>query len=152
MAKEKQHRVQINNKKASFEYEFLEYYTAGIVLSGTEIKSIRAGKASLADSYCYFIDGELYVRNMNVSEYWSASFNRHDPKRYRKLLLTKRELLKLARATKEKGLTIVALKLFIASNGYAKLEIALARGKREYDKRQSIKEKDMRRQEEYRIK
>ncbi len=144
--------IVIKNRRASFEYEFLEYYTAGIVLSGTEIKSIRAGKASLADSYCYFIDGELYVRNMNVSEYWSASFNRHDPKRDRKLLLTKRELLKLARATKEKGLTIVALKLFIASNGYAKLEIALARGKREYDKRQSIKEKDMRRQEEYRIK
>ena len=144
--------IVIKNRRASFEYEFLEYYTAGIVLSGTEIQSIRAGKASLADSYCYFIDGELYVRNMNVSEYWSASFNRHDPKRDRKLLLTKRELLKLARATKEKGLTIVALKLFIASNGYAKLEIALARGKREYDKRQSIKEKDMRRQEEYRIK
>ncbi len=144
--------IVIKNRRVSFEYEFLEYYTAGIVLSGTEIKSIRAGKASLADSYCYFIDGELYVRNMNVSEYWSASFNRHDPKRDRKLLLTKRELLKLARATKEKGLTIVALKLFIASNGYAKLEIALARGKREYDKRQSIKEKDMRRQEEYRIK
>ena len=80
--------IVIKNRRASFEYEFLEYYTAGIVLSGTEIKSIRAGKASLADSYCYFIDGELYVRNMNVSEYWSASFNRHDPKRDRKLLLT----------------------------------------------------------------
>ena len=140
--------IEIKNRRASFDYEFIERFTAGIVLSGTEIKSIRAGKASLVDSYCYFINGELYVRNMNVSEYWWGSYNRHDPKRDRKLLLTKRELRKLLRATREKGMTIVAVKLFISESGYAKLDIALARGKREYDKRESIKEKDMRREQE----
>ena len=122
-----------------------KYYTAGIVLTGTEIKSIRAGKASLVDSYCYFSGGELYVKNMHIAEYWWGTFNRHDPKRDRKLLLTKKELRKLARSVKEKGLTIVTRRLFISENGYAKLDIALARGKKEYDKRQSIKEKDLRR-------
>ncbi len=139
-------KVEIKNKKASFEYEFIEKFTAGIVLSGTEIKSIRAGKASLVDSYCYFVGNELFVRNMHVSEYWWGTFNNHDPKRDRKLLLTKRELNKLQRSTKEKGMTIVAVKLFISDNGYAKLDIALARGKKEFDKRQSIKEKDLRRE------
>ncbi len=139
-------KIDIKNKKASFEYEFLDKYTAGIVLSGTEIKSIRAGKASLSDSYCYFSGNELYVKNMHISEYWWGTFNQHDPKRDRKLLLTKKELRKLQRAIKEKGLTIVTTRLFIAENGYAKLNIALARGKKEYDKRQSIKEKDMRRE------
>ncbi|MBR3526623.1 MAG: SsrA-binding protein SmpB [Bacteroidales bacterium] len=139
-------RIEIKNKKASFEYEFIERFVAGIVLSGTEIKSIRAGKASLVDSYCYFSGTELYVKNMNVAEYWWGSYNRHDPRRDRKLLLTKKELRKLARSIKEKGLTVVPVKLFIADNGYAKLDIALARGKREFDKRQSIKDKDMRRE------
>ena len=125
-----------------------ERFTAGIVLSGTEIKSIRAGKASLVDSYRYFVGGELFVRNMNVAEYWWGSYNRHDPKRDRKLLLNKRELRKLQRATREKGMTIVAIKIFISEKGYAKLDIALARGKREFDKRESIKEKDMRRERE----
>lgn len=138
-------KVEIKNRKASFEYEFLETFTAGIVLTGTEIKSIRAGKASLVDSYCYFANNELYVKNMHVADYWWGSFNKHDPKRDRKLLLTKRELRRLARAVKEKGNTIVSTRLFISDNGYAKLNIALARGKKEYDKRQSIKEKDMRR-------
>lgn len=138
-------KIEIKNKKASFEYEFIEHYTAGIVLSGTEIKSIRAGKASLVDSYCYFVNSELYVKNMNVSEYWWGTVNRHDPRRDRKLLLTKKELRKLQRSVKEKGLTIVATRLFISENGYAKLNIALAKGKREYDKRESIKEKDLRR-------
>ncbi len=138
-------KVEIKNKKASFEYEFLETFTAGIVLTGTEIKSIRAGKASLVDSYCYFANNELYVKNMHIADYWWGSFNKHDPKRDRKLLLTKRELRRLARAVKEKGNTIVSTRLFISENGYAKLNIALARGKKEYDKRQSIKEKDMRR-------
>ncbi|MDD2292758.1 MAG: SsrA-binding protein SmpB [Bacteroidales bacterium] len=139
-------KIEIKNKRASFEYEFIETFTAGIVLSGTEIKSIRAGKASLVDSYCYFVEGELFVKNMNISEYWwGSAFSRNDPRRDRKLLLNKRELRKLRRATKEKGLTIVATRMFIAENGYAKLNIALARGKREYDKRQTIKEKDMRR-------
>ena len=140
--------IEIKNKRASFDYEFIEKFTAGIVLSGTEIKSIRAGKASLVDSYCYFVNGELYVRNMNVAEYWWGSYNRHDPRRDRKLLLTKRELRRLLRATREKGMTIVAVKLFISDNGYAKLLIALARGKREFDKRESIKEKDIRREME----
>ena len=140
--------VEIKNRRASFDYEFVERFTAGIVLSGTEIKSIRAGKASLVDSYCYFVGGELFVRNMNVAEYWWGSYNRHDPKRDRKLLLNKRELRKLQRATREKGMTIVAIKIFISEKGYAKLDIALDRGKREFDKRESIKEKDMRRERE----
>ena len=140
--------VEIKNRRASFDYEFVERFTAGIVLSGTEIKSIRAGKASLVDSYCYFVGNELFVRNMNVAEYWWGSYNRHDPKRDRKLLLNKRELRKLQRATREKGMTIVAIKIFISEKGYAKLDIALARGKREFDKRESIKEKDMRRESE----
>ena len=142
-------KIEIRNKKAGFEFEFLENFTAGIVLSGTEIKSIREGKASLVDSYCYFVGSELFVKNMNVAEYWwGSAFSRQDPKRDRKLLLTKRELRKLQRAVKEKGLTIVATRLFIAENGYAKLNISLARGKREFDKRESIKEKDMRRDQE----
>ncbi len=141
-------KIDIKNKKASFEYEFLETFTAGIVLSGTEIKSIRAGKASLSDSYCYFAGSELYVKNMHIADYWWGSFNKHDPKRDRKLLLNKKELRKLQRSTKEKGLTIITTRLFIAENGYAKLNIALARGKKEYDKRQSIKEKDLRRYDE----
>lgn len=144
----KKSTVEIRNKKASFEYEFLEHFTAGIALYGTEIKSIRAGRASLVDSWCYFVNGELYVKNMNVAEYWwGSAFSRQDPRRDRKLLLTKRELRKLQRAVKEKGLTIVTTRLFIAENGYAKLNIALARGKREYDKRESIKEKDLKRYE-----
>ncbi len=139
-------KIEIKNKRASFEYEFLESFTAGIVLTGTEIKSIRAGKASLVDSYCYFASGELYVKNMHIADYWWASFNKHDPRRDRKLLLTKKELRKLFRGTREKGNTIVATKLFISENGYAKLRISLAKGKREYDKRHSIKEKDLRRE------
>lgn len=138
-------KVEIKNKKASFEFELREKFTAGIVLTGTEIKSIRAGKASLVDSYCYFVGNELFVKNMHVADYWWGTFNQHDPRRDRKLLLTKRELKKLQRAYKEKGMTIVATRLFIAENGYAKLNIALARGKKEYDKRESIKEKDLRR-------
>lgn len=145
MAKAKS-KVEIKNKRASFEYEFLETYTAGIVLTGTEIKSIRSGKASLTDSYCYFVGNELFVKNMHVADYWWGTFNRHDPRRDRKLLLNKRELRKIQRAVREKGITVAATRLFIAENGYAKLNIALARGKREYDKRQSIKEKDLRRE------
>ena len=139
-------KVEIKNRRASFDYEFLETYQAGIVLTGTEIKSIRAGKASLVDAFCYFNGGELYVKNMHVADYWWGTWGRHDPRRDRKLLLPKRELLKLQRAVKEKGLTIVAVKLYISEGGYAKLLIALARGKKEYDKRQSIKEKDLRRE------
>ncbi|MFA6334152.1 MAG: SsrA-binding protein SmpB [Bacteroidales bacterium] len=141
-------KIEIKNKRASFEYEFIESFTAGIVLTGTEIKSIRAGKASLADSYCYFVGRELFVKNMHIADYWWGSFNQHDPRRDRKLLLNKKELNKLFRGSREKGLTIIATRLFIADNGFAKLNIALAKGKREYDKRQSIKEKDIRREQE----
>lgn len=139
-------KVQINNRRASFDYEFLETYEAGIVLYGTEIKSIRAGKASLADAFCYFVNGELYVKGMNVSTYFWGSWNVHEPARDRKLLLQKKELRHLQQAVKLKGLTRVAVRLYIADNGYAKLHIALAKGKKEFDKRQSIKEKDIRRE------
>lgn len=142
----KKSNIEIKNKKAKFEYEFIETFTAGIVLTGTEIKSIRAGKASLVDSYCYFVGNELFIKNMNISEYWWGTVNAHIPRRDRKLLLTRRELNRLSRSVKEKGLTIVASRLFIAENGYAKVNIALARGKKEFDKRESIKEKDLRRE------
>ena len=142
-------RIQINNRRASFDYEFLETYEAGIVLVGTEIKSLRAGKASLADSFCYFVDGELYVKGMNISTYfWASKWGAHEPARDRKLLLTRKELRHLAQAVKTKGLTIVAVRAYIAENGYAKLHIALAKGKKEFDKRASIKEKDLRREME----
>lgn len=146
MQKDKKSRIQVNNKRASFDYEFLETYTAGIVLVGTEIKSIRSGKASLADAYCYFDKkGQLYVKGMNVSTYFWGSWGQHEPARDRKLLLQKRELRHLRQKVKIKGLTIVAVRLFISENGYAKLAIALAKGKKEFDKRESIKEKDLRR-------
>ena len=140
-------KIQVTNRRASFDYEFLETYTAGIVLVGTEIKSIRSGKVSLQDAYCYFDTlGQLYVRGLNIAQYFWGSWGQHEPTRDRKLLLTKRELKHLWSAYKQKGLTIVAVKLFVAENGYAKLVIALAKGKKEYDKRQSIKEKDIRRE------
>lgn len=141
----KKSNIEIKNRRASFDYEFIESFQAGIVLTGTEIKSIREGKASLAESYCYFVGSELFVKNMNVAEYWWGSWGQHDPRRDRKLLLTRKELVRLRRAVKEKGLAIIAVKLYIADNGYAKLLIALARGKKEYDKRASIREKDLRR-------
>lgn len=134
--------VLIKNKRASFDYELLEKFQAGIVLVGTEIKTIRQGKASLVDTFCFFNNGELWVKNMNISEYFYGTYNNHVPKRDRKLLLTKRELSKLSRLTKETGFTIVPTKLFINEKGYAKLEIAVAKGKKDYDKRESIKERD----------
>ena len=148
MAKKKGNtRLQIVNRRASFDYEFLETFTAGIVLVGTEIKSVRSGKASLADAYCYFdLRGQLWVKGMNIAQYFWGSWGQHEPVRDRKLLLQKRELRHLRQSVKEKGLTIVAVKMYIAENGYAKLAIALAKGKKEYDKRQSIKEKDLRRE------
>ncbi|MBQ9475452.1 MAG: SsrA-binding protein SmpB [Bacteroidales bacterium] len=141
-------KIEIKNRRASFDYEFLETFTAGIVLTGTEIKSIRAGKVSLQDSYCYFVGRELFVRGMNVAAYFWGSWNSHEPARDRKLLLQKKELRRLAQAVKTKGLTIVAVKLFVADNGYAKLLIALAKGKKEYDKREAIKKKDISREME----
>ena len=147
MKRDKAPKVNINHKQASFEDEFLEQYDAGIVLVGTEIKSIRAGKASLQDAYCYFSGGELYLRGMNIATYfWASAWSSHEPMRDRKLLLTARELRHLAQAVKTKGLTIVATRVFISDNGYAKVHIALAKGKKEYDKRASIKEKDIRRE------
>ena len=138
--------IQIKNRRASFDYEFLETYTAGIQLVGTEIKSIRAGKCSLQDAYCFFVGNELFVRGMNIALYHWGTWNSHEPVRDRRLLLNRRELRHLQQADKQKGLTIIAVKLFIAENGFAKLVIALAKGKKEYDKRQSIKEKDVRRE------
>ncbi|NLL28776.1 MAG: SsrA-binding protein SmpB [Bacteroidales bacterium] len=141
----KQNNIQIKNKKAYFEYIILEKYIAGIVLHGTEIKSIRAGKASIVESYCTVQNGEIFVRNMTIAEYDYGTYNNHDPKRDRKLLLNKREIKKIGNKTKESGLTIIPLLLFISPEGYAKLEIALAKGKKMYDKRESLKEKQTRR-------
>ncbi|MBR6932927.1 MAG: SsrA-binding protein SmpB [Bacteroidales bacterium] len=141
-------KIQINNRRASFDYEFLETYVAGIQLAGTEIKSIRAGKASLSDAYCYFVGNELFVKGMNVAQYFWGSWGQHEPTRDRRLLLNRKELRHLQAEDKKKGLTIVAVRLFIAENGYAKLLIALAKGKREYDKRQTSRERDIRREME----
>ena len=144
--------IQIRNKKASFLYNFLDTYTAGIVLTGTEIKSIRMGKASLVDTFCYINNGEIWVKNMNVSPYFYGSFANHPAKRDRKLLLNKREIRRLAEDTKTPGLTIVPTLLFIDDNGRATLDIALARGKKEYDKRETLKEKADRREMDRAIK
>ena len=134
--------ILIKNKRASFDYELLDTYQAGIVLVGTEIKSIRLGKASLVDTFCFFSDDELWVKNMNISEYFYGTYNNHAPRRDRKLLLTKRELQKIRRQTKDTGFTIVPTKLFLNGKGLAKMEIAVAKGKKNYDKRESLKEKD----------
>ena len=120
--------IQIKNRRASFDYEFLETYTAGIQLVGTEIKSIRAGKCSLQDAYCFFVGNELFVRGMNIALYHWGSWGQHEPVRDRRLLLNRKELRHLQQADKQKGLTIIAVKLFIADNGFAKLVIALAKG------------------------
>jgi SsrA-binding protein len=134
--------IVIKNKKASHDYEFLEKFIAGIKLSGTEIKSIREGKATLADSYCVFRDGELFIKGMHIAEYWWGNLNNHDPLRERKLLLTKRELRKMDRKIKESGLTIIVIKVFINDRGLAKAEIAISKGKKEYDKRETLKRRD----------
>ena len=144
--KKKKTNISVSNKKASFEYEFLETYTAGIQRVGTEIKSIRAGKVSLQDAYCFFVGNELFVRGMNIALYSWGSWGQHEPARDRRLLLNRRELRHLQQEDRKKGLTIVAVRLFIAENGFAKLVIALAKGKREYDKRQTIKDNDVRRE------
>ncbi|MCX6292301.1 MAG: SsrA-binding protein SmpB [Bacteroidetes bacterium] len=138
--------IVIKNKKAAFEYHFIQTFTAGIMLTGTEVKSIREGKANLVDSYCLFIDDELYVKNMHVSEYKQGSYNNHEPKRQRKLLITKTEKRKIQSKLKEKGTTLVPIQLFFNERSYAKLEVAIAKGKKLYDKRESIKEKDVKRQ------
>ncbi len=138
--------VQVRNKKASFEYFYVDTYTAGIVLTGTEIKSIRMGKASLVDTFCFINNGEIWVKGMNISPYFYGSYNNHEAKRDRKLLLNKREINRLQEATKQIGYTIVPTLLFIDKNGRAKVDIALAKGKKEFDKRQTLKEKEDRRE------
>ena len=138
--------INIKNRKAEFEYFLLTTYSAGIVLSGTEIKSVRAGKVNLSDSYCSFENNELWVHDLHISEYTHGSYNNHDPKRDRKLLLNRKELKKIAAKLNEKGMTIIPTRMWINENGYAKLDIAIARGKKMYDKRESIKEKDQRRE------
>ncbi len=141
----KSSNIEIKNRKARFNYELLTKYTAGIVLYGTEIKSIREGKAGLVDAYCAFNKGELWIINMNIAAFRLGNFYNHEATRTRKLLLNKRELQKIERATKETGLTIVPTRLYINDKGLAKVDIAVARGKKLYDKRQTLKEKDNRR-------
>ena len=138
--------INIKNKRATFDYVISDTYTAGIVLTGTEIKSIRLGKASLVDTYCVFTGTELWVKNMYVAEYFYGSYNNHTARRDRKLLLERKELRKLQQSVKNPGFTIVPTRLFINERGLAKLVIGLARGKHEYDKRESIKERDDKRE------
>lgn len=141
-----QKNVNIRNKRATFDYEILEEFVAGVVLVGTEIKSIRAGKASLTDSFCYFDRNELWIRGVNIAEYAWGTCNNHAPRRDRKLLLTARELEKLRRAGQDRGLTIVGLRLFLNERGLAKIVVGLARGRKAYDKREYLKENDARRE------
>lgn len=150
MAKDKKQRfsanVNIKNRKASFEYEFLEKFVAGMALQGTEIKSIRESRVNLQEAYCTFYDDGLYVQNMHISSYEEGNIGNHEPLRKRKLLLKKKELSKLKVKLEEQGLTIIPIRLFISDRGFAKLEIALAKGKKLHDKRESIKEKDVKRE------
>ncbi|MCC8071510.1 MAG: SsrA-binding protein SmpB [Bacteroidales bacterium] len=134
--------INIKNRRATFDYAISETFTAGIVLTGTEIKSIRQGKASLADTYCIVDRGEVWIKNMYIAEYFYGSYNNHATRRDRKLLLTKREIGRLDKSGKEAGYTIIPLKLFISEKGLAKIVIGIARGKKEYDKRQDIKERE----------
>ena len=145
MSHKPQQNISIKNRKASFNYELIERFVAGIKLVGTEIKSIRNGKVNLTDSYCTLINGEMYVINLHIAEYEMGTINNHIAKRDRKLLLNKKEIEKLDKKVKESGLTIVPTKLFVNDQGLAKLEIALARGKKTYDKRETLKSKDAKR-------
>jgi len=138
--------VNIANRRAKYEYTFIDTYEAGISLTGTEIKSIRQSNANLSDAYCYFENGELFVKSMFVGEYKHGNRQNHEPRRDRKLLLKKQELRKLEKRVKERGFTIVPYRLYLNDRGFAKLEIALAQGKKVYDKRKSIKEKDLKRE------
>lgn len=144
--------VNILNKKASFEFSFLEKFVAGLVLTGTEIKSIRLGKANITDGFCVIDNGEIILRNAEIAQYEKGTHYNHEPKRDRKLLLKKSEIRKLSSKLKDQGLTIVPLKLFISDEGWAKIEIALAKGKKLFDKRQDIKKKDIERETQRRLK
>ena len=130
--------INIKNRRATFDYEIGDTYTAGMVLTGTEIKSIRAGKASLTDSYCMIDRGEVWVKGMNISEYFYGSYNNHVARRDRKLLLSKKEIAKIEKAISDPGYTLIPLRIFINDRGYAKLVVGVARGKKQYDKRQAI--------------
>lgn len=138
----KQSQINIKNRRATFDYEISDTYNAGMVLTGTEIKSIREGKASLADSYCLIENGEVWVKGMHIAEYFYGSYNNHTTRRDRKLLLSKKEISKLTKASADPGYTIIPLRIFINERGFAKLAIGVARGKKQYDKRQSIKERE----------
>ena len=135
-------QINIKNRRATFDYEIVETFTAGIVLTGTEIKSIRQGKAGLTDTFCFINNGEVWVKNMYIAEYFYGTYNNHTERRDRKLLLNRKEIAKIEKNGKESGFTIVPLRLFISERGYAKLVIGIGRGKKEYDKRESIKERD----------
>ena len=139
-------QVNIKNRRATFDFEILDTYVAGIVLTGTEIKSIRLGKASLADTFCYENNGEVWIKNMYIGEYFYGSYNNHSARRDRKLLLNKKEIRGLGKASKDNGFSIVPLKVFINDRGLAKVQIALAKGKKEFDKRQSIREREDKRE------
>lgn len=143
---DKQPHIEIKNRRARFDYEISETWVAGVVLRGTEIKSLRSGKASLVDCYCYESGGELYIRGMNISEYSWGTYNNHEPKRDRKLLLQTRELKKIFRAMQDRGNTVVGLRLFINERGLAKVLIGLGRGRKSHDKRENIKEQDSKRE------
>ena len=136
----------ILNKKASFEFLLLQTFTAGIILTGTEVKAIREGKASLSEAYCLVANGEIWLKNMHISEYKQGSYNNHEPKRLRKLLLNRTEIRKIESRLKEKGTTIVPTQLFFNERGFAKIDIAVARGKKMYDKREDLKKKDQERE------
>ena len=138
----KANQINIKNKKAHFNYEIGDTFTAGIVLTGTEIKSIREGKASLTDSYCVVDRGEVWVKGMNISEYFYGSYNNHVARRDRKLLLSRKEIQKLEKESNDPGFTIVPLRVFINERGFAKIVIGVGRGKKSYDKRQTIKERE----------
>ena len=146
MKLQKQKDINIKNKRATFDYHIVETFTSGIVLTGKEIKSIRLGKASLVDTYCYVTNSEVWVKNMNITEYFYGSYNNHESRRERKLLLTRREIRRLDAASKDAGTTIIPIRLFINDRGLAKLVIGIARGKKEYDKRESIKDREAKRQ------
>ena len=139
-------KINIKNKRAEHDFFCIDKYTAGIVLTGTEIKSIRAGKASLVDTFCYIHNAEVWVKNMYIAEYEFGSYNNHLTRRDRKLLLNRKELNKLQRALQDRGLTVVGLRLFLSEKGYAKVVIGLARGRKAYDKREYLKENDAKRE------
>ena len=149
MAKEKDRikkTVNIQNRRASYEYHFLNKYTAGIMLTGTEIKSVREGNVNLTDGFCSFLNGELWLSQVHIAKFTEGTYNNHEPTRTRKLLLNKRELTQLKKKSEEQGVTIIPTRLFINERGFAKIDIALAKGKKLYDKREDIKERDVKRE------